>query len=124
MIDFRRCARAARDFDELVDAFQQPVAFRAHVADVAAAALRRLGRQRNQLVGLGKGCRRIDQRGADAERAFLHRLPHQRAHPLELLRGGVDIGLAKLVLADGGCADERGHVHRRAAPFQKAQIVA
>ena len=54
VVDFRRRPRAARNFDQLVDAFQEPVAFGPHVADVAAAAPRRLGRQRDQFVGLGK----------------------------------------------------------------------
>ena len=39
----------------------------------------------DQLVGLGVARRRVDERGADAQRAFLHRRAHERLHALEFL---------------------------------------
>ena len=67
---------------------------------------------------------RIDERGADTERAFLHRLANQAAHPLAAARDRVDIAFAKLMLADGGRADERGDVQRRPPRSRQRQIFA
>ena len=94
------------------------------MTDIAAAALGSFGRQRNELIGFGEGRWRVDERGSDTERALLHGLSHKSAHPRQLLGGRVDIPLAKLVLADGCCADERSHVHGRAAALHQAEIFA
>ena len=58
------------------------------------------------------------------DRAFLHRLAHQRAHAASCSGVRVDIRFAKLVLADGGGADERRHIGRNALLLEKAEIVA
>ena len=124
MIDFGRRARAPRNLDQLVDALDQAVAFGAHVADVHAAALAGLGDQRDQLVGFGKGRRRIDERAADAHRAFLHRLTDEGAHALELGGVGIDVALAQLMLANRGRTDERRDVERRPLALDVLEILA
>src|SRR4029450_7798956 len=74
MIDCGRRSGAARYFDQFVDTLQQSIALRTHVTDIAAAALGSFGRQRNELIGFGEGCWRVDERGSDTERALFHGL--------------------------------------------------
>ena len=49
VIDLGVLMRRARDVEHFVDAFEQPVAFAAHVADVAAARFGRRERERLEL---------------------------------------------------------------------------
>ncbi len=124
MVDFGRRARFLADLDQLVDRFDQLRPFVADMADVHAAAAPRLARQRDQLRRFGEIGRRIDQRGTDTHRPLVHRLPHQRPHPLRLLRRRIDIALAQFVHPDRGRADEAGDVGRDAFLLQPGQIFA
>ena len=86
MPDLDRDARLAADRDRLVDRWEDAVAFRAHMRRVGAAVFRCLGREGDQLVGLGIRCGRILKRGRDSDRAIEHRLADERLHAVELLR--------------------------------------
>ena len=124
VIDLRIDLRFARDADQLVQRFEEAIAFAAHVRDVAAAEFAgRLG-ELDQLVGLRVGRGRVDQRSADTERALAHRLPHEFLHALQLVRRRRTIVEADLVLAHRGRADERGDVHRHALLGQELEVVA
>ncbi len=79
--------------------------------------------KRDQLVGLGEIARRVDQRAADAHRAFVHRLADQRPHPGELRRIGIDVALAELVDADRRRADEARDVGRDAAALEDVRDI-
>ena len=68
--------------------------------------------------------RRVDQRGADAERAFAHRLADQVLHARELIRRRLAVGVAQLVDAHGGCADEAGDVGADAACDEPVEVLA
>ncbi len=89
MPDLDRDARLPADRDRLVDRLEDAVALRAHVGRVGPAVLRCLGREGDQLVGLGIRCRRILQRGRESHRAVEHRLADERLHAVELLASGV-----------------------------------
>ena len=123
VIDLRRDARLAADAHELADRFEQPVAFASHVRDVLPAVLRGFPAQRDELVGRRVERRRVDERGADAERALFHPLPHQRAHLVELLGSRLPVFEADHVLAYRGRAKERGDVRRDAALLQLPQVL-
>jgi hypothetical protein len=60
VVDLGWRARPARNFNELIDAFEQAITLRTHMADVASAALCRFRGQCNQLIRLRERSRRVD----------------------------------------------------------------
>ena len=122
MIDFDRETGFATDAHCLLHAFDQLIAFAAHMRRVLATVFRRNLTQLDQLVSLGKESRRIDQRGRDAERAGFHFAPHQLAHLIELRRSRRFVFEADDVFANRGCADKRRKVLRDTSLFQIFQI--
>ena len=84
VVDLDGDVGAAADLDHLVDRLAEPGAFVAHVRRVEPALLRGDRGEGDELVG-GEGfVGRVDERGGEPERAFVHRLRHHRAHALEL----------------------------------------
>ena len=109
-----RQAAAFADRDGLANAVHDAAGLVAHVRDVDAAhAAGDLG-QLDDLVGRRERARHVEQARAQAERALFHALPHQPAHPLELLGGRGAIGTAHHLAADGTLADESGKIRRDA----------
>jgi hypothetical protein len=86
MIDLRGQSGFSAYPDQFVQGFEQPIPFAAHVRDVFALIFGRDFAQLDQLIGLGIKSRRINERGADAERSGLHFLADKFAHLVELLR--------------------------------------
>jgi hypothetical protein len=87
MKDVNRDVRAFADRDCLVETIAQLVAVVAQVRRVQAAGCRGRLRQRDQLVELGVGIRRVDEPGRHAIRALFHRVGDERRHFRELVGG-------------------------------------
>jgi len=111
-------AGGAGDCDHFVDRRLEPVTLVAHVRDVAATRFRGGLRQRDQLGRLGEECRRIDQRTANAQRAFTHGLPHEVLHTGQFGRRGIPVVLTEHVHAHARRADEGCDVGRDAAAHE------
>ena len=122
MINLRRNIRFPADPQQFVDCLQQLVPFAPHVRNVFALIFRRDFAQLDQLLGLGVKRRRINQRGADPERARFHLLPDELPHLLELFRRRLFVFEANDKIADRGRADERRDVAGDAALLEVAQI--
>ena len=110
MIDLGPDVRLARDRDQLVERFEQLPAFVADVGDVHPVVLGGNFRERDQLVGLRKEGRGINQRRSDTERALLHCLANELAHFVELLRSRRTVFIADEVNTRRCCSDERSDV--------------
>ncbi len=123
VIDLRRRARGPGDVDGLLRRLEQPIALAAHVHAVDPAAARRLAGERHELGGASVLVRAVDERGGDPEGSFLHRLAHQRAHPLELRGGRLHVALAEHVGADRARAHEGGDIGRNAVPLELVQVL-
>ncbi len=98
------------DLDGLADAVQHPRCFVAHVGDVDSAHLTGNLRQLHDLVRRRERARHIEQAGAQAECAIRHRLPHDRAHLVELGRRGAAIHCSHHGIANGALAHEHPEV--------------
>jgi hypothetical protein len=72
VVDLSRHAGAAGDLDCLLQPFEQPRFFGAHVSDVDAVIVGHDLTERDQLIGIGVAAGGIDERGGDAERAIFH----------------------------------------------------
>ena len=107
--------------DRFVDRLEQLIRLGAHVRDVDAAVRRHRLRHLDQLFGRGVVAGRIDQRRADAERAVLHRAPHDGAHGVELRGVRLADRLAFRVHAHRRGADERADVRRRAVRLHRVE---
>ena len=123
VVDLGADVRVARNRQRLVDRLEETVAFAAHVRDVHPAGLRRYLRQLDELVGFREQARHVDQRGGEAHRAFVHRLPHVTAHALELVGGRRAVVVADLVGSHSRSAHERRHVRRGAQLNQVIEIL-
>ncbi len=80
--------------------------------------------QLDQLLGGRVERRGVDERRADAERARLHFLPHERPHAFELVGRRLPIVEPDDVLANRRGADKRRDVLRHAAPLQLLEVLA
>ena len=86
VIDLGGDLRLAADADQLVHCLEQAVALAAQVGDVLAADTARATLHSSISSSVrGVERRRVDERRADAERARLHLLAHERPHLVELL---------------------------------------
>ena len=112
------------DLDQFVDRSLEPVTFVAHVRDVPAARFRGGLRQRDQLGRLGEKSRRIDQRTADTQRAFAHRLSHEVLHAGQFGRRRITVVFAEHVHAHAGRANEGRDVKRNASAHERIEILA
>src|SRR5690606_2452868 len=124
VVDLGRDVRLAGDGDQLVDRLEQLVALAPDVRDVHATVLRGDARELDQLARLRVERRRVDQRGADAERTLLHGLSHQRAHALQLIGRGRPVLVADLVDTHRRRADERRDVRRDPTLDQVLEVLA
>ena len=115
VVDLRRNFRFAADPDQFIERLEQLVSLAPHVRNIFALIFRRDLAELDQLRRFGVKGRRIDQRGADAERAGFHLLADQRAHLVELLRRRRLVFEPDHILANRGRADERGDVAGDAA---------
>ena len=106
MINLSRETRFAADANRFLHAFDQLIAFAAHVGRVLTLVLRRDLAQLDQLFGFRKERGRINQGRRDAERPGLHLAPHQLPHLVELFRRRWFVFQADNVFADRGRADE------------------
>ena len=89
---------------------------------VEAVVLRGYRGECDQLIRLGIGAGHLHQSRRDSYRAFLHGRSRKRLHPAEFLGRGRTVFLTQLVNADGGSADEGGHVGRYASRLQVLEV--
>ena len=106
MIDLDRQSGFATDAHCFLHAFDQLIAFAAHVRRVFALIFGSDLAELDQLFSLGKESGRIDQGRRDAERAGFHLAPHQLAHLIELRGRRWFVFQANDVFPDRGRADE------------------
>ena len=110
--------------DQLVRRLQQARSFAADVRDVHAAVFGGDFRQRDQLFCFRVKGRRVDQRGTDAERSFLHGPAHQHLHPLQFFGCRRTVGVTDFVNPHGGGADERGDIAGNTVLNEEIEIFA
>ena len=121
--DFDRNVALAPDAQSFVDRGQNGIALVAHVRGVDAAEFRRLGGQRDQLLGLGVGSGRVLERSRDADGAVAHRLPDQFLHLIELCRRRLLVVVAQHHAPDLGGADVAGQIDAHALLFQTGEVL-
>ncbi len=95
--------RGARYLDLFVDRRQQSDGVARLIPDMAivkAAPLARFSGERDDLIGLGKALRGIEQPGRKPDRALAHCACDQRLHLAQFLRSWRALGLADHALAD------------------------
>ena len=114
----------ASDGDQLIDGFDEAVSFAAHVRDVDAAVLAGDFGQGDQLIGLGVGAGRVDERRGQAEGAVVHGFASEGLHLLELGGRRRAILAAEDVDARRGGAEERADVRSDTAMLQPVEILA
>ena len=91
---------------------------------VQPAANGGFARNGDDLVGLGKTLRRVEEAGGKAGRAFAHALGHQRLHRMQFLRiGGAGV-LTQDLLAHRAEADEGDEIGADARGFDSGGIGA
>ena len=112
------------DGEELVERFEELVSLAAQMRDVDASMFSSGAGEGYQLIRLRVETWRVDQRGADANRAFLHRLLDELGHAPELVGCRCTIGVTQLMHAHRRTADERRDVARDAAFLQMFQVAA
>ncbi len=117
-------AGCAGDGDGFLQRGQELIGLAAHVGHIATAGFGRRLSKGNQLIGLGKECRRIDQRGTDAKRTFAHGCANQVLHARKLLGGRRDIVLAQFMNAHRGRPNKGCDVGRDAELLQVFEVFA
>ena len=118
MIDLDRQSGFATDAHRFLHAFDQLIAFAAHVRRVFALIFGSDLAELDQLFSLGKESGRIDQGRRDAERPGFHLAPHQLTHLIELHSRRRFVFQANDVLANSRRANKRRDVLRDSAFFK------
>jgi len=114
MRDLCRQAALLADLDRLAHAVGDTRRLVAHVRDVDAAHAAGHPRELDDFGGRRERPRHVEQSGAQSERAVLHALLHERAHPVELRRRRFAIGRTDHLIAHRSLADEHREVRRDA----------
>ena len=121
MRHLRRQPAAFTDRDGLFHAVDDRRRLVAHVRDIDAAEPAGHFRELDDLARRGERARHVEEAGAQAERAVLHRLFDERPHPVQLARGGRSIGRADHGRPNRSLADEASDVHRLLEQLQARQ---
>ncbi|MEH2491916.1 hypothetical protein V1280_007855 [Bradyrhizobium sp. AZCC 2230] len=111
-------AGGAQDCDELVDGIEEARFVAADMCGEQLAVSPHRLRQRAQLVGVGKGARRIDEAERQAGSALGKLLREQRLHRRDLFATRRAAVVTEHGEPDRGMSDQRDQVERHARPFQ------
>jgi hypothetical protein len=121
MVDLDGHAAFLPDAQRLVHRLEDLVRFGAHVRDVEAAVRRHRLDDLDQLLGARVVPGRINEGGAEAERAVLHGAAQGGAHGVQRRAGGGAHAKPHPVLAQRARADERADVGRDAARLHRTE---
>jgi hypothetical protein len=121
--DLHGHAARIADANRLGDGVQQHGGLATHVREVIAAARAQRLRERDELVRLGVGARRIDEPRGKSPRAGVHRVAEPALHRAQLTGVGGPRLEAQGGDAQGAVADEVDHVHRGSECAQQVEVL-
>ena len=124
MPDLDRDPGLVADAYRFVDRCGFGVSLAAHVRGVNAAVFGCFARERDQLVGLGVGRRRILQRAGDADGTILHGVIHEQPHLRQLVGRRLHVGIAEHHAAHAGGAHIACEVDAHALVLKAREVFA